>query len=264
VQHLRIAVIVNYFGLNQFLYIDTSRSHIASTAFTLIETLVVMAIIVVLAAILLPVVASVKKEANLSKNVSNLRQLQQAWTLLTSDNNGKIPLPHEPSSVKSERHWPGRLAPYLGVTFPEDEFSVYLDAESIPVNNVFYDPGLIGNDPNERRKIAYAMNNYGLGTYFSSGYSGATGGGGDRLSAETRNAHLYGGTILFGDGKGSFHLGAEFVEAAGALYEAGTHDNLRIRYYPRGKASFVRIDGSVFTTNRIPAMDNWTLDGRPD
>lgn len=59
--------------------------------FTLIELLTVIAIIGILAAILIPVVGSVRESARASSCASNIRQLGQALIMYVNDNGGDAP-----------------------------------------------------------------------------------------------------------------------------------------------------------------------------
>ena len=60
-------------------------------AFTLIEMLVVMAIILILAAILIPSLNSALERAKATKDMSNLRQIGIALQLYTQDYNNRLP-----------------------------------------------------------------------------------------------------------------------------------------------------------------------------
>jgi prepilin-type N-terminal cleavage/methylation domain-containing protein len=90
-----------------------SASSRARAAFTLVELLTVIAIIGVLAAIIIPVVGSVRTSAKRSLCVSNLRQVGVAILAFAGDNQGRLPRSshgygQEPNS------WINTLRPYLG------------------------------------------------------------------------------------------------------------------------------------------------------
>jgi prepilin-type N-terminal cleavage/methylation domain-containing protein/prepilin-type processing-associated H-X9-DG protein len=97
------------------------------TGFTLIELLTSIAIIGILAAILIPVVGTVRHSARSSQSLSNLRQIGTAAVLYTTDNNGNFPL-----LDGQERRWPAELEDYMGTDRGKSSFSdrrnpVYID-----------------------------------------------------------------------------------------------------------------------------------------
>lgn len=82
-------------------------------AFTLIELLTVITIIGILAAIIIPTVGMVRKSANESKSISNLRQIALAMNSYADENKDRFPPGYTFISGK-ETYWTGQLMPYLG------------------------------------------------------------------------------------------------------------------------------------------------------
>ena len=98
----------------------TSRDH---QAFTLIELLIVIAIIAILAAILMPVLSSAKQRADQVYCLNNMRQWALAFRMYSDDNNNYVP---EEGDVGQSINWGGSasgLPPYTST--PNFQFAWY-------------------------------------------------------------------------------------------------------------------------------------------
>jgi prepilin-type N-terminal cleavage/methylation domain-containing protein/prepilin-type processing-associated H-X9-DG protein len=91
--------------------------------FTLVEMLVVIAIIGILAGLLLPALARAKAKAQQTKCVNNVRQLDLALSMYAQDHDGEYPPRFQPP-----RAWPHKLKPYFMdwqiITCPRDGFGI--------------------------------------------------------------------------------------------------------------------------------------------
>jgi len=91
---------------------STNRPHRAARrGFTLIEILVVIAIVAVLAAMLFPTLAKARASAQRVSCLSNMRQIGMAIQMYTMGHAERMPGPGP-----SGREWPLSLQPYIGST----------------------------------------------------------------------------------------------------------------------------------------------------
>lgn len=95
--------------------------------FSLVELLVVIAVIGILAAISFPIFGNVKNSAMITKSLSNLRQIATAMQVYSSDNNGLYPPGYRPSP---ETLWYQEIEKYLN-------FKTYSDNDG---GNIFISP----------------------------------------------------------------------------------------------------------------------------
>ena len=105
-------------------------------AFTLVELLIVIAIIAILAALLLPAFARAKELSRRTACSQNLRQLSLALALYATDNRDVLPLPQQRSG-----HWSEQLRRYYAnprlLVCPTDQSSASAISGTVLTNGDF-------------------------------------------------------------------------------------------------------------------------------
>lgn len=223
----------------------------AKRGFTLIELLTVIAIIGILAAILIPVVGSVRDSAKSATCMSNLREWHSAWLLYAVDNDDRaIPANFNvdaSGNTTRSTHWHGPLGEYAGYNFSYP--TVYLDGRDDTIGTCASasidddDRAHWRNNQNdERRYSSYGYNIIGLGTYNSGGWVGPRASSTEApLGPYTlRLSQVSARTIVFGDG---------------TSWQLGTERNVTYRH--NGRANFITTGGSVFSETERPPDDRW-------
>jgi prepilin-type N-terminal cleavage/methylation domain-containing protein len=129
-------------------------------AFTLVELLVVLAVIVILASILFPVFARAKSASLRATCVSNYRQLSVATGLYLADyDDYYMPVNHQPASEpnsRNDRTWVQLVLPYVRV------FSVFqcpADTSERPRAEAMFDQDLVPGDTFSRYYTASLRSN---------------------------------------------------------------------------------------------------------
>src|ERR1051325_11802693 len=129
------------------------------SAFTLVELLVVLAIIAILAGLLLPALSRAKTKARLAQCTSNLRQWGLAYRQYADDNQDC--LPRRGQGVKPleqldrQEDWFNALPPYLRLQ-PYQQFFTNNQKFKVGDHSLFVCP--VATDPGSNHFLPYAMN----------------------------------------------------------------------------------------------------------
>ncbi len=136
-----------------------SRQHHQEN-FTLIELLIVIAIIAILAGMLLPALNKAKRQAQAVSCASNLKHLGQCFTGYAGDNQDHFPPGRQERSSADELWnttngpitWMVALHSYAGIKNNQYGLCLY------PVNSIYICPGMIIRDNLEKKGFEFALN----------------------------------------------------------------------------------------------------------
>lgn len=134
------------------------------SAFTLIDLLVVLAVIAVCAAIVLPTLATTRERAQQQSCLSNVKQIGAAGRLYSMDNNAFVP----PADTDTGT-WYSELAPYLGLPVAGNfyyDYSAQISVLTCPADQwTNFSLGRVDY-------ISYAVNGFVAGDYTFTGPNG--------------------------------------------------------------------------------------------
>ncbi len=188
-------------------------------AFTLLELLAVIAIIALLAALAFPIFASVKKHADQTAGLSNMRQV--AIAMLSYAGEHDYELPGRESGANGHDRWPKLIAEYLKDT-------KVLAAPGDPANFLIRHTDPLSNTTNY---TSYIMNGYNdLGML-----------GRANMDVRMNRIETPASTLLLGTPKsGSIHFFMDFLEPP----HGNNKDILNLHAYGDG-SNYVFADGSA-------------------
>ncbi len=220
-----------------------------SAGFTLIELLTVIAIIGILAAILIPVVGSIRQKADRTASASNLRQWSQALLLYAGQNGNRIPYEgdrDQPSwqdvgkedDDNQKNAWYNALPEYVG-ELPLYDVKRGDEGVMVRTSSIHYSPGAEVDSRENRRspQFSYMMNSQ---IYSGSGPSNS----GSNLIRFNQIPEPS-NTIFMTETRTSSEDGAPNKSADRIARCKGRNNSISFRY--GGQTNVAFLDGSVTT-----------------
>ena len=125
-------------------------------AFSLVELLVVMAVIGILATIVITVIGSLREQARLSQGIANLKQIGNALHLYAVDHNGKLPY----SWKQNDTDWGLEVSGYIQGSGTRYSSSNAYRSEVFTDPNASIDGGSLHFSAHQLLMPPYSKNNY--------------------------------------------------------------------------------------------------------
>lgn len=137
-----------------------------SRGFSLMELLVVVAIIGVLGALLLPAFDRVRNSMKMTACASNLRQIGTVMQAYATDHDNTLPPSYDNTLSWPYMWWNTEILPYAGITISSSNFDSQLNGVCA---GIFHCPGkknwrLYGTGANDLTRISYGMNTFDTST----------------------------------------------------------------------------------------------------
>lgn len=208
-----------------------NSSPLGSRGFTLVELLVVVAVIVVLAGITVVAVQGAIRKANAIKCMAKLKSLGTATLLYTQEHQGQLPRSFHSAGAYQEPGWAVSIAPFLGI--PDSRIE---GDWAIVFNSHFRSPADASTDP-----FVYS---YALNVHFELDPDGDDYTGSPATWRRLHQTPAPGGTILMGQPRPvrfGDHLMCHQWTGIRAAKNALNHE------IHGGKANYLFLDGHVET-----------------
>lgn len=220
---------------------NAGTRHVGQTAFTLVELLVVIAVIAILASLLLPALSRAKSKASAIQCLGQMRQVGLATVMYASDHQEQLPRSTHSAAAFNQLPWGFALGPYL-----TGKEVVRPDAAFTNLMNGLY------HCPRDRRPLAQWS--YGKSVYPELSPEETGGPVWPRLTQIPRPT----GTVLYAEKSGGSmadHFMAHFwLEGGSPEIDRFRHDRQSNFTFFDGHARKLRFEMTFDLANKL---DNW-------